>query len=318
MLDNLKNIQKYINDSFEFAKEEQFHLAIEHFDVVRYLLRTSVVNENTPQKLLDSNTNVYENEARYFNQNIMQNTTSTDTQQEVVIVGDSLQLPRPEEKKLSDEGIHLTTSFMLQESIRAEAIDCCVNTWGQRYFTTSSLLENWEKIIPHNLEKSHFVVHLGLNDYVERMFLEEERLAMNLYPESLKNEIVDFARKYRIHIINRQLNHSYVPFEQYKKNLISIIEKAQKSNVKSISLVNIISFPPSTWSSTPRCMWNTSRFNMHLYQLEQEYNLNIIDLDRLIWYAGINDHLLADKMHLSPKGHKILSDEILKIIKDNK
>lgn len=315
MQHNLDKIRKYIKSSFEYAEKEEFDLAIEHFNVVRLLLRTSVVKENTSQKILDSHTKIFKNEAQVFNKSILQNGPASALQK-VVIVGDSLQLPRPEEKKLSDGGIRFSTSFMLQKALKEQGVICSVNTWGQRYLTTTALLKNWCEIVPDNLENSHFILHLGLNDYVERIFLEEERLAMNLYPENLRKEIVNFARKYRIDIIHRQLSYSYVPFDVFKKNMVSIIGKLQNLKAKSINIVNIIAFPPNTWNTTPRCMWNTTRFNMYLYQLAEEYDLQIIDLDRQIWFAGINDHLLPDKMHLSPKGHKILSDEILKVIKD--
>jgi len=315
MQNNLTNITNYINDAFTLAKDRKMDNAVEHFFTVRMLLRTSIVEGKTSQQTLHNHTNIFKSEAQKFKNAIHENQPNINIEKEIVIVGDSLHLPRPEETKSLNGGIDRTTSYMLQGNIKKENAPYGVNTWAQRYFTTDSLIAHWEEIIPLDLKNCHLVIHLGLNDYVERMFLEEERLAMELYPEELKVKIVQFAQQYRKEIIHRQLNHSYVPFEKFKKNICEIITKAKKVEVLSLTLVNIIALPSYSWGHTPRSMWNTSRFNMFLYDVEQEYTqVNILDLDRLIWEQGLHEHLLSDKMHLSLKGHKLLADQLFKIL----
>jgi len=318
MQNNLNNISKYIEDAYSLAKQREMDNAIEHFFTLRMLLKTSVINDKIPYDTLQNHTKIFNAEAEKFKKVIQQNGIQLDTAKQILIIGDSLQLPRPNETKLDNGGIHLTTSYMMQETIEKENLNYQVNTWGQRYFTTDSLLKNWDVLIPEDLTNTHLIVHLGLNDYAERMFLEEERLALDLYPSEIKDKIVKFAQIYRKEIIKRQVNHSYVPMNQFKKNIIEIITRAKLHKAKSITFINIIALPSKTWEHTPRCMWNTSRFNMFLYEIEQEHNIKILDLDRFVWEFGLHEHLLPDKMHLSPKGHKLLADKILESIKEDK
>ncbi len=317
MQNNLDIIQKYIEDAYALAENKEFDAAINHFFTLRMLLLTSKVKGKTPQDIVEAHASYYKNEAKKF-QNIVDNANPSllEPYETIFIIGDSLQLPRPDETKREDFGFPHVCSYYLQKLIKKDAFPYRVQTWAQRYYTTSSIVQNWKHILPDTLANSHIVIHVGLNDYVERIFLEEERLAMDLYPEALKLKIVKFAQIYRKEIIHRQLGHSYVPFPQYKKNIIEIISKAKLQKVKSITFINIIALPSSAWLHTPRCMWNTSRFNMFLYDMEQQHDINIIDLDRLVWENGLHENLLADKMHLSQSGHQLLAETILATIKE--
>lgn len=315
MQNNLHIIQKYIDDAYSLANAKKFDDAVNHFFTIRMLLQTSEVEGKTSQETVISHTTYYINEAKKLQALTDEGNLKNENNENIYIIGDSLHLPRPEETKREDFGFPFVCTHHLQELIKKESLPYQVQTWAQRYFTTSSILKNWDTIFPQDLKDTHLIIHVGLNDYVERMFLEEERLAMDLYPEALKLQIVKFAQMYRKEIINRQSGHSYVPFHQFQKNIQEIIVRANKANCKSLTFVNIIALPSNSWKSTPRSMWNTTRFNMFLYDMGQQHNITILDLDRLVWETGLHDNLLADKMHLSQSGHQILADEILKIIK---
>jgi len=316
MQNNFDTIQKYIDDAYLLAENHEFDVAINHFFALRMLLQTSKVDGMTSQDTVAENTTYIENEARNFKDIVAKaNPYQVEPHDTLCIIGDSLHLPRPEETTREDFGFPLVCSHYLQKLIEKDLCSYRVQTWAQRYYTTSSIVQNWKDILPDTLENTHLVIHVGLNDYVERMFLEEERLAMDLYPEVLKLKIVKFAQLYRKEIIHRQLGHSYVPFPKFKKNIQEIIVRAKIQNVKSLSFVNIIALPSKSWVSTPRSMWNTSRFNMFLYDMQQQHNINIIDLDRLVWENGLHENLLADKMHLSSSGHQLLAKNILTTIK---
>ena len=282
------------------------------------LLRTSMVNKKTSQETVDLHTNYYSNEAKKFQKIVHDSNPKIENFDTIQIIGDSLHLPRIEETKHEDFGFPLVCSYHLQALIKKESLSYHVETWAQRYFTTNSIIKNWEKLFPKNLNNVHIIIHVGLNDYVERMFLEEERLAMDLYPDELKLKIVKFSQTYRQEIIHRQLDHAYVPFKQYKKNIQEIIVRANMCNVKSLSFVNIIALPSNSWRHTPRSMWNTTRFNMFLYDMEQQHDIDIIDLDRLIWEKGLHEYLFTDKMHLSKDGHTLLAQTIVEHIKGKK
>jgi hypothetical protein len=47
------------------------------------------------------------------------------------------------------------------------------------------------------------------------------------------------------------------------------------------------------------------------YELEQTYNINLIDMDRLSWQNGIYKSVISDHHHLSDEGHELIATQIL-------
>jgi len=316
MNNSIENIlSQYIDKAFQVAEKKSIIEGVEIYFTLRGLLKTLQINGKSASSALDEQRQEYQNEAKKFYRNILNTTNNNKHEETIFIVGDSLQLPRPIETKENNNGIQHTTSYKLLQKIHANNLALTVKPWAQRYFTTDSLLRVWDRIIPKDLSNTHLIIHLGLNDYVERIFLEEERLALSLCSPSLTQKIVKFGQQYRRIIIQKQFNHSYVPFEKFKKNIQQIILQSKQNSVKSLSFVNIIASHVESWEKTPRSMWLTSKYNMFLYDMEQQHNINLIDLDRRLWEAGIHEYLLEDKMHLSHQGHQLLADTILKTIK---
>jgi len=315
MFNSIEDIlQHYIDNAFEIAETESISKGVDLFFTLRGLLKTLKINENDALQMLNKQRSQYQNEAKRFYHDILQSNKKKNIS-DIFIVGDSLHLPRPAETKQANNGIQFTPSYTLLNMVKTDNLNYNIKTWAQRYFTTSYLLNIWERIIPTDLSNTHLVIHLGLNDHVERIFLEEERLALSLCSPALTQRIVKFGQTYRRYIISKQLNHSYVPYHQFQKNIQNIISKAQKSNAKSITFVNIIASDIDSWKKTPRSIWNTTKYNMFLYDMEQQHDIKILDLDRLVWETGLHNNLLADKIHLSQSGHQILADEIVKIVK---
>lgn len=313
-----KVLSQYIDNAFYVAEKSSISRGVDIFFTIRALLKTLQINEKSSMSALNEQRLAYQDEAKIFNRSILHTYNNSKYTEDIFIVGDSLHLPRPAETKQANGGIQHTASFKLIEQIQTNNLNLNVKTWAQRYFTTDSLLRVWNRIIPKNLSNTHLIIHLGLNDHVERIFSEEERLALSICSPTLTQKIVKFGQVYRRVIIQKQNNHSYVPFEQFKKNIQSIIVQSKQKNVKSLSFINIIASNIDSWNKTPRSMWITTKYNMFLYDMEQQHDINVIDLDRQIWELGLHEYLLEDKMHLSQSGHQLLADTILNTIKGKK
>jgi len=187
-------------------------------------------------------------------------------------------------------------------------------TWAQRFLTTQKLLDNW-KLITQDLKDKHLIVHLGLNDSAERIFLEEQRLALVTYSKDTQDAIVKYGKKYRKEIISKQKDHSYVPFDIFKGNLIEIIKRSKEEGVTSLTFINIIAFPVSHEEDTPGSLANTKRFNKLFSDVQKEYpHINIVDLDKLVKENGFKNCMLEDNMHLSHQGHNLLANSIMSTI----
>jgi len=259
--------------------------------------------------LYEREQNIWIKESKIFKryiQNLVRNSAPN-----IVMISDSLGLPRPNETINDSFGVEHTATYMFNEMNKNKYY---MRTWAQRFLTTQKLLDNWS-LMTGELKSKHLVIHLGLNDSVERIFLEEQRLAMLAYPGKVRSTAVEYARKYRKELISNQKNHSYVHYDIFIDNVKKIILKAKKENVASITFINIIAFPKSHEIDTPGSLENTQRFNNVFLELKNEFTeVNILDLNHLVKEHGFNECMLEDNMHLSHKGHKLLADAIMSII----
>ena len=270
-----------------------------------YKLRELLSETKSIPFLVDRNTNIWRKEARIFQRYIRD--IQPIKNQNVMMVGDSLGLPRPHEIKMKSYGVEYTSTYMFNN---IENTPFSMITWAQRFMTTQKLLDHWESIVGV-LKDKHLVIHLGLNDSVERIFLEEQRLSLLTYSSKVNDSIVTYGKDYRREIIKNQKNHSYVPYAKFKTNLETIVQKAITQNVASLTFVNIIAFPESHEKDTPNSLKNTKRFNNLFLDLQTQYPIiNVIDINNLVKKHGFRICMLEDNMHLSHYGHKLLADTL--------
>ncbi len=97
-----------------------------------------------------------------------------DAPRQLVIFGDSLGLPRPDDKSGEHGGADRTYPMLVLDHLP----DHGVQSYCQRYFTTDSVLELLAAD-PDLGAGADVLIHLGLNDCANRMFLEPERLALD-------------------------------------------------------------------------------------------------------------------------------------------
>jgi len=291
-------INNYLADGYKIKAVEVF-----------YELRELLGQAPAIAKLCDNEHEYFAKESRIF-KNII-NSEFGEENQDVFMVADSLGLPRPNETVRNDFGAKTTTAWHFNQNALSQINGHKMGIWAQRYLTTSRLIDSWSKIVGH-LENKHLIVHLGLNDSSERIFLEHQRLGMDLLEINVKKEIIDFGKKYRKDIISNQYEFNYVSPDQFRSNLQEIINLANEEGASSISFVNIISFPKSHEINTPRSFINTQKYNEIISSVvNTNDNAYLIDLESTFIQEGKDNCMLEDNMHLSSIGHETLSNEIL-------
>jgi len=222
------------------------------------------------------------------------------------MVSDSLGLPRIHETKEADFGVDYTVSGKFNEIHGGYFM----SPWAQRYLTTQKLVKYWEQIVPGDLAGMSFILHLGLNDSSERIFLEAQRLALANLPKEELSFILSFVKKYRREIILKQNNHAYVPIEDFVENIKWILSKVHNSGASAVKVVNIISFPKEHEIKTPRSIENTANYNAVLSAASEEYDAELIDFDEMVHGSGFEALMLSDNMHPSHEGNRALARAI--------
>jgi predicted dehydrogenase/lysophospholipase L1-like esterase len=285
------------------VKSGEIKKAVEIFYELRLLFDQT---ENRVQ-LYSAEQDRWMKEAKVFRRHIQKTKERKYEKENIIMIGDSLGLPRPIEAIANNFGIDKTSTFMFNDMAQD---GLKMRTWGQRYLTTEKLLDNWNLMV-ENIQNKHLVIHLGLNDSAERIFLEGQRLALDVYDDELKNSIVEFAKQYRKEIIENQYDHAYVGYEKFKSNVHEIIRRAGEEEAKSITFVNIIAFPKSHEIDTPGSLALTAKYNAFFEEIKSSYpEINLIDLNGIVNHIGFEKCMLPDNMHLSPYGHQVLAKEI--------
>lgn len=228
----------------------------------------------------------------------------------VTIFADSLGLPRPNEKSGENLGAEACYSWMLGDALpNRQIISMC-----QRFLTTSHVLDML-LTDPQLGAESDVVIHVGLNDCANRMFLEDERIALSLVSEKLRDKLVAFSRLHRSIIIQNLPPRHYVPPEQFKNNLHNILGLLKARKAQNIVLSTIILPPPRSWRGTPGMNRNFANYNYEIMNAAHMYDAQLLDIDRHIWWAQRRKPLLDDGMHLSEVGHSVFAVQCAALIR---
>jgi hypothetical protein len=226
----------------------------------------------------------------------------------MIVFADSLGLPRPDAKSGPHDGADGTYPFMLVDRLPHHA----VNSFCQRYFTTNEVVDLL-KDDPQLGVESDVLIHIGLNDTAWRMFLEPDRLSLDLLAPELKERIVGFAQKYRSLIIRELPEYHYVSPEQYRVNLDIALELLARRGARTLIATTILP-PVRFWSFTPGLQRNFARYNLILMDAAHRHGATAIDLDRLVWDKQHDGVLLPDGMHLSEAGHVMVAEQVASLL----
>lgn len=227
----------------------------------------------------------------------------------LVILADSLGLPRPDDKGGVDQGAERTYPMLLLDRLPQHSVD----SYCQRYFTSRDVLDLLHDD-PTLGAGADVVLHIGLNDCANRMFLEPERLTLDLLPAETKDRIVGFAQRYRALVLANLPSYHYVAPHDFDANLHAILELLAQRRARRVVVATIILPPIRFWGATPGIQRNFGRYNQMLMAAAAEHGAVLFDLDRHVWARQHESVLLPDGMHLALAGHHLFADEVAALL----
>lgn len=227
----------------------------------------------------------------------------------MLILGDSLGLPRPESKSGPAKGADETYPMMLLDLLPTHQVE----SHCQRYFTSESVLQLLEAN-PELGSNADVVVHIGLNDCAKRMFLEPQRLALDALTPAVKDRMVAFAQRYRKVLLAELPALHYVDPHDFTAHLESVVSTLRTRSARRILLTTIILPPERFWPATPGINANFGDYNQRIMQVVERTGVTLFDLDRLVWATQHESVLLDDGMHLSPRGHRLFAERVARLV----
>lgn len=233
----------------------------------------------------------------------------------VVVIDDSLGLPRVEEASLPNAGVPLTYADKIQtwSSSSGAKVPLRVHALCQRYFTTDDVVEQLYAM-RMSLRSAYVLLHVGLNDCATRIFSQRERLAVGLLDESTQQKLLDFVRTYRPLIIHRDPEYNYVALPKFSENLEKAVKIARSHGGSHIAFVAIVQPRLAAERHTSHMRWNFTRYNWAIYDAAKRMSVDVIDADRLCWARGLDHALNRDGIHLSPIGHNMMAEAYLELV----
>ena len=311
--DHLETLRQQIETAHSLAEAKSLDVAAHLFAAARVLAATRV-----DQKKLNAEVqrqyNAYRKEREFYRKDVLSQVQPVAAGAApggpgIVVVSDSLGLPRPTAKDSPRQGAEHIYSNLLAQKFPDRAVTAIC----QRFFTTSDVIRVLEEE-PELGWDSDFVLHLGLNDTARRMFLERQRIALSFVPEPVQSRIVSFGQRYRAGILKYLPALHYTPPEEYAANLDRIVTTLKARKARRIVFVTTILPPLKFWKGTPNVELYFAKYNVTLMSVALRQQISCLDFDRHVWASLNRNPLDPDGMHLSEFGHVLLSDELAKLL----
>lgn len=226
----------------------------------------------------------------------------------LLIFADSLALPRPDDRG-GEHGAERTYPMLLLDLLPNHSVD----SYCQRYFTTREVLDLLHGDPKLGVE-ADVLLHVGLNDCANRMFLEPERLSLELLPPETKERILRFSQKYRALILTNLPGHHYVAPDQFAANVHTILELLAQRRARRVVVATIILPAIQFWTKTPGIQRNFGHYNQMLMDATARHDATLFDVDRHVWARQHEGMLLPDGMHLTLAGHLMFAGEVAALL----
>jgi len=216
----------------------------------------------------------------------------------IIILGDSLGLPRPE---LSFEK---TYPYLLQEKVlnKYHMISKHKRANDTKW-QVNALYDDVELYKPDVV-----VIHLGVVDCAPRLFYRKEKILFHYINKVIP--IVEFMSKYRF-FLTKKLPKVYVNTVNYKINMTKIIDYLEERDIQII-VVGISKTSMENRKKSYGYNENILKYNNILEEiLVDKKEIKFVDM-----YQYGEDVLLEDGHHLNEQGSLLLANELFKQIKD--
>jgi len=213
----------------------------------------------------------------------------------IVVLGDSLSMPRP--------GIDYEDTYPYLLQTKGYEVICRSKRGNDTNIQTleQNILDDLIFLNPDIV-----VVHLGIVDCAPRLFSRKEQRVLSFLPTYLRNKIINFFSKRRFYFTKLR-NLSYVSENKFTKNLNSLIDRIDNSR-KQIILIKILNTTSENEKKSFGFKEKINTYNDILQKLAIENNITIIDPN----YC--EDSLSEDGIHITCEMNEYLKDKLFKAI----
>lgn len=223
----------------------------------------------------------------------------------ILIVGDSLVLERLEEKNPFSN-----TYGGLLKSIYSQNKETEVIVIGKR--NNDSKIQSSSDNIFYDIiqfEPDVLILHIGIVDCTPRIFSRGQKNLLLSFPNFIRRKIIKVSSKYRFQITKRR-QKVYVSYNEFIKNYQKILKQINPET--HIIMINIAKPPRHLLNRTYHYEDNVRKYNEVIGELSKKWKCSLLDLFRMV--ENDSKILNSDGIHLSLHGHRIVADEIKKII----
>lgn len=217
----------------------------------------------------------------------------------IVILGDSLSLPRDELP------VEETYPYLINNSLKDKYT--LFNRSIRANDTSLQIEKFYEDVLLFNPDV--IIIHLGIVDCAPRLFYRKERIFFSkinrLFP------IVTLMNRYRF-FFTKLFPKVYVNIHKFEKNYMDIVERTNKLG-KHVIIIGISDTTKRNKNISYNYNKNINSYNNILKKISEDFNdvtlINMYDYDP-------NTILLKDGIHLNNQGSRLLAENLLKVIKD--
>lgn len=229
----------------------------------------------------------------------------------VSIIADSLALPR--HKKDGDTAYAKTYPYLLRLLLGAEGYHFVEA--GKRSRTILDAVAEYDELV--TLRKAEILIlHVGLVDCAPRVFTEEKRYFISQLPWVLRAPILKFIKLARPYFIDGREIIQWVPPEKFKTTCTDIIARAKNDRLKRVIFIDILMPNDEVENRSPGFRKCVDEHNAIIHALTADDGfLQVVNINPLIDGNGGNAALTVDGMHLNDEGHRLLTDQLARLIK---
>jgi hypothetical protein len=307
----VKAVAEKINNAYRAAEAKDMANAVRLFDEVRNFAATPDLSDKTDKFEADFQKSIRQERDKF--RSYVREGNPPAAERKIVILADSLGLPRPKEPLNVLDNMATSYAFALREGTKrlaGKVPKTSIDPLCTRYATSDTVLRDMALA---DLDGADVIVHVGLNDFSRRIFTERQRLSMKMLPQELVNKIVKFgqANMYRAEIIAAFPEHCYVPHDKWIANIAEIATSARKAGARSVTWLSIMQLPVSVERHTPNYRFNVLRYNLALYDAVRTGLIEMLDVDCLFRDFGREKFVHSDQMHLSLRGHLFICNRFI-------
>lgn len=214
----------------------------------------------------------------------------------VLIIGDSLSLPRDEVQ------YEETWPYLLSEK---SGENFHVINLSRRASTTKRLDIEGKDVFEY-YNPDIVIIQLGIVDCSPRLMGSMESKIVSLLPKLLRKKYISIIKKVR----NRSEKRVKVKLNHYRKYLLNYIKKVNEYNCKIICL-KIGNVGKSTLVKNPKINISIENYNNVLKEICSSFDLQFIDPFFNSSDVNKGEYTIDDGYHLSAKGNQVISSTII-------